>query len=33
MPRSAPIRLSVESQVINGVEYATIEQLREYAAA
>ena len=33
MPRSAPIRLSVESQVINGVEYATIEQLREASAA
>ena len=33
MPRSAPIRLRVESQVINGVEYATIEQLREASAA
>jgi murein DD-endopeptidase MepM/ murein hydrolase activator NlpD len=33
MPRSAPIRLNVESQVINGVEYATIEQLREASAA
>ena len=33
MPRSAPIRLSVESQVINGVEYVTIEQLREASAA
>ena len=33
MHRIAPIRLSVESQVINGVEYATIEQLREASAA
>ena len=33
MPRIAPIRLSVESQVINGVEYATIEQVREASAA
>jgi murein DD-endopeptidase MepM/ murein hydrolase activator NlpD len=33
MPRSAPIRLRVESQVINGVEYVTMEQLREASAA
>ena len=31
--RSSALRLSVDTQVINGVEYATVEQLREAAAA
>ena len=30
---SSALRLSVDTQVINGVEYATVEQLREAAAA
>ena len=31
--RSSSLRLSLETQVINGVEYATVEQVREAAAA
>jgi murein DD-endopeptidase MepM/ murein hydrolase activator NlpD len=31
--RSKPLRVSVETQVINGIEYATVEQLRQTAAA
>lgn len=31
--RSKPLRVAVETQVINGIEYATVEQLRQAAAA
>jgi hypothetical protein len=31
--RSSSLRLSLETQVINGVEYATVQQVREAAAA
>lgn len=31
--RSSALRLSVDTQVINGVEYATVEQVRQAAAA
>lgn len=33
MARSSALRLSVETQVINGIEYATVAQLHEAAAA
>ncbi len=33
MPRSASVRLNLQTQVINGVEYATVDQVREAAAA
>ena len=33
MVRSNSLRLSVDTQVINGVEYATVEQVRQAAAA
>lgn len=33
MARSSALRLSVDTQVINGVEYATVEQVRQAAAA
>jgi hypothetical protein len=31
--RTSSLRLSLETQVINGVEYATVQQVREAAAA
>jgi len=33
MARSSALRLTVDTQVINGVEYATVDQLREAATA
>jgi hypothetical protein len=33
MARSSSLKLSLQTQVINGVEYATVEQVREAAAA
>lgn len=33
MARSSSLRLSLETQVINGIEYATVDQVREAAAA
>ena len=33
MARSSALRLSVDTQAINGVEYATVEQVRQAAAA
>jgi len=33
MARSSSLRLSLETQVINGVEYATVQQVREAAEA
>jgi hypothetical protein len=33
MARSSSLRLSLETQVINGIEYATVQQVREAAEA